>query len=147
MQQGSKANHTGKMFEREVQSLLESKQIHTEPPPKYKAAWFGTRLNQTDKWLPELDTQIELKYQAVGGTCDQKPFAELWNASENIPCKHYILVLGGPHWDTPRGNNIYESAKRMAASLDERSVGTLEGAQKLTVAKYPEFKEWINESC
>ena len=144
MQQGAKANYTGKQFERRVQILLESTKLGMGEPPKYEAAWgTGKKRNQTDKWLKDKDIQIELKWQAVSGTCDLKPFAELWNANQKINCVQYILVLGGPHWDTERGNNIYKEAKIMADVLNAGAARS--GAKKLSVMKFSEFKEWIHE--
>ena len=144
MQQGSKANFTGRQFESTVQQLLEDTGHSAVSPPRYEAVWgTGRQRNQTDKWLKNLDIQIELKYQAVPGTCDQKPFSELWNASQRVVCKQYILVLGGPHWDTPRGTGIYKEAKKMAALLNAQPKKG--GAKKISVMKYSDFKEWVRE--
>lgn len=143
MKQGSKANFTGKQFEKNVQLWLESTGKTPTKPPKYEAIWgTGKNRNQADKWLQDTDTQIELKYQSVPGTCDQKPFSELWNAHRRIKCNHYILILGGPHWDGTRGDSIYKEAKEMASYLSKTPAS---GAQKLSVFKYSEFKEVFNE--
>ena len=143
MQQGSKANYTGNQFEEDVQLWLESTGTTVKAPPKYEAIWgTGKVRNQADKWLPDSDTQIELKYQGVPGTVDYKPIAEIWNAHRRIKCNHYILILGGPHWDGARGHNIYQETKEMALFLSDVSSA---GAKKMSVFKYPEFKEWINE--
>tara|TARA_R100001443_G_C3301269_1_gene165346 strand:+ start:330 stop:761 length:432 start_codon:yes stop_codon:yes gene_type:complete len=141
MGDGAKANYTGKSFEKEVQKLLIERGYNPQKPPRYEAVWgTGRQRNQADKWLEGDDTQIELKYQSVPGTCDQKPFAELWNASRKISCQQYVLVLGGPHWETTRGNNIYEESKQMAEWLN--AIPNKTGAKKLSVMKYSEFKEW-----
>ena len=143
MQQGSKANHSGQKFEKEVSLWLESNGHTVKPSPQYEALWgTGKERNRADIYLPESDTQLELKRQAVPGTCDQKAFAELWNAHERIKCSHYILILGGSHWDSTRGNNIYQGAKKMAAVLN--GIPST-GAKKLSVFKYPEYQEWMNE--
>ena len=145
MQQGAKANFTGKQFERRVQALLLEAGHNVDEPPRYEAVWgTGRGRNQADKWLKDSDIQIELKYQAVPGTCDQKPFSELWNAKERISCNHYILVLGGPHWDSVRGKNIYKAAREMAGLLNN-GIHESKGAKKLSVMNLPEFKEWISE--
>jgi len=143
MQQGSKANHSGQKFEKEVSLWLESKGHVVQPPPRYEALWgTGKKRNRADIYLPDTDTQLELKRQNVPGTCDQKPFAELFNAHERIKCSHYILILGGSHWHGTRGHNMYQALKN-AASLLAGTPST--GAKKLSVFKYAEYKEWMNE--
>ena len=144
MQQGKKANHTGKRFHKKVEQFLVQSGHIVDAPPPYEAVWYGGfRLNKTDIYLKDIDTQIECKFQNVPGTCDQKVGLEIYNAHTNIRCEHYILVYGGDHWDKPRGNNIYKAAREMAA-LFNRTVPAL-GAKKISIMKYSEFKEWINE--
>ena len=145
MQQGMKANYTGKNFEREVKSFLMGSNYNPLSSPLYEALWYsgGARKNQSDMWLKKIDTQLELKFQNVSGTVDQKAFSELYNASERIDCEHYILIFGGAHWLKGRGKSICENAKQHA----EKLTNTLArgGARKLSAMRFDEFKEWIHE--
>lgn len=144
MLQGAKANNNGILFEKSVEQFLVQSGHTVYPSPRYKAVWHGgRRLNETDIYLKDIDTQIECKFQDVGGTADQKYGSEIQNAYEKIRCEHYILLYGGAHWDKPRGNNIYKAAQRLAALYNK--LEDKPGAKKISVMKLSEFKEWINE--
>jgi len=144
MNQGQKANLNGKMFHDECWDYLEKKGHNPQVPAGYEALWYGNRLNKTDIFLPDKNAQVECKFQTVSGTCDQKPFAELWNAYERVKCDYYVLLFGGSHWEeNTRGMNIFKEAKQMAAKLN--SFPRSNGAKKLKVMNSIEFKEWINE--
>jgi len=144
MKQGTKANLTGKIFHQNMVNYLRSWGYITKPPPLYEALWgSGTQRNQADIYLPELNTQIECKFQGVSGTVDQKAFAELYNAHQRIKCDHYILLFGGIHWESLRGNNIYKSAKEFANFLNQNSPHS-SGAKKLSVMKFDDFDKWAS---
>ena len=146
MNQGAKANMSGSMFHEGVEIFLTKKGFKTQQPPGYEAFWAGgTRLNQADIHIPEKDIQIECKYQKVPGSVDQKIHSEIVNAHYNNPCNHYILLLGGEHWESPRGNNIYEGAKKVARDLSLSPLAPDTGAKKVSVMKETEFKEFFNE--
>ena len=144
-QQGAEANRTGKSFENEVRNFLVNSNYKPLPSPLYEALWYsgGNRKNQSDIWLKKMDTQLELKFQNVSGTVDQKAFSELYNASERIDCAHFILVFGGAHWVKGRGKSIYENAKQHAKKLT--NTPSRDGARKLSAMTFDEFKEWIDE--
>ena len=146
MQQGAKANYSGKTFEAKVKSLLQENNHKPSTPPRYKSLWSSR--GQADIYLEESDTQIELKFQNVPGTADQKAFTEIYNAAKTNKCAHYILVLGGEHWKKGRGHSIYINAKEFAEAASQpigREAFSLNGAKKLSVMLDSEFEEWANE--
>tara|TARA_Y100000310_G_scaffold324523_1_gene386468 strand:+ start:1732 stop:2175 length:444 start_codon:yes stop_codon:yes gene_type:complete len=144
MNQGTKANFTGKEFHQNMVNHLMSCGYNTKSPPLYEALWGGgNQRNQADIYLPESNTQIECKFQGVPGTADQKAFAELYNAHQRIKCDRYILLFGGKHWESTRGNNIYKSAKEFANFLNQNSLHST-GAKKLSVMKVDDFDKWLN---
>jgi len=144
MNQGQRANLSGKMFHEKWCASLEKMGYTLQKPPGYKALWHGKRLNKTDIYIPEGDIQIECKYQAVSGTCDQKPFAEIWNAHERVKCNYYILLFGGRHWkENARGINIFKEAKKMADKLN--SIPSRHGAKEIKVMDSDELRGWLDE--
>lgn len=143
MSQGQKANQNGKMFEDETWDYLEKNGHSPLEPPGHEAIWFGgTRLNKTDIFLPARNIQIECKFQAVSGTCDEKLPTTLLNASEKVKCDYYILLYGGPHWtEHKRGANIIRFLKKFAGELNASPHS--DGAKKILVMDLDELKEWL----
>ena len=141
MQQGEKANYTGRKFHKHVENYLSKEGHLCEKPPKYEAIWgTGKKSNQADIYVRKNNTIIECKYQKVPGTADQKAAMELWNAKQRINCDHYILVLGGEHWTAPRGASICSSMKNMAKTLNA-SISVHSGAKKVSVMTIEEFEK------
>ena len=142
MNQGQKANFNGRIFHEGLCKTLEKKGFLLQDPPGYKSLWHGKQLNKTDIFIPERNIQIECKYQSVAGTCDQKTFAEIWNAHKKVECDYYVLLLEGPHWkENQRGVNIFKEAKKMADELN--STSSFHGAKKILVMDEDELLEWL----
>ena len=135
--QGQKANQTGRQFENKVKQLVS--EYGFEPTQKKYESKYSTR-SKTDVYLPEIDTVIECKYQGVSGTADQKGITEIANAIYTLNARRYIYVVGGPHWDTDRGNKMYSFCKQFVD--DQRDLNQLE---EILVLKYSEFKDWISK--
>lgn len=106
--QGRAANLSGKEFEEYIASILDSLDIQYETQTKYTNL-YGSPRARMDFYVPLLNLYIECKNQNVGGSVDEKiPFCLANLLAQDGDS---ILVLGGRHFATERGQHIIEWAK------------------------------------
>ncbi len=106
--QGAKANLSGKEFEEHIEIILDSLDVQYETQVKYTNL-YGSPRARIDFYIESLNLYIECKNQNVSGSVDEKiPFclANLLEQDGNS-----LLVLGGNHFKSQRGQHILEWAK------------------------------------
>ena len=115
MQQGAKANYTGKQFENLIAQQLDNLDIRYVEQHPFTSIYTHTA--KMDFYIADRDLAIEAKFQGVGGTVDQKiPY--VMHDLESHPAERGLLILGGAHFK--KRTSIYDWAKQFAAKSDKQ---------------------------
>lgn len=110
MKQGAKANLTGATFEQLVARILTENSIEYKTQVKYTNL-YGSNRCKIDFVVDEV--YIECKFQNVSGSVDEKlPFC-LLNLEQ---FENGMVILGGDHWYTERGEHIRQCCEQGALS-------------------------------
>lgn len=131
------AAHNGRAFRDDVRALLRVRGF--DPVQKHhRPIWATTHhaVEVVDAWVGRII--IECRFQRVSGSADTKLFADLYNAARSLDCADYIIVLGGQHWQTQRGQAIADAARTFASELTTE-------AKALHVMSIWELREWLKE--
>ena len=110
LNQGAQANLNGKMFEDRLEYVIQQFTNKYEKQVAYTNLYDSDRARMDFTINDGIDINIEAKYQKVSGSVDEKiPFC-----IENLlkQDKDGLLVLGGHHFYTPRGEKILAWAKK-----------------------------------
>jgi len=109
--QGAAANRSGKEFENHIASLLDSLDIAYDTQVPYKNL-YGSDMARMDFYIPSKHLYIECKNQNVSGSVDEKiPFC-IENLLGQVGEGNSMLVLGGAHFATQRGQDVYSWANK-----------------------------------
>ena len=129
--QGAQANLNGKMFENRIESIIQGKTANYESQVPYTNLYGSDRARMDFCIKGKINLNIECKYQKVSGSVDEKiPFC-----IENLlkQDKDGVLVLGGHHFYTPRGEKILAWAEN-----------TLKNT-KVSVVRADDFSDFLDE--
>ena len=110
LNQGAQANLNGKMFEDRLEYVIQQFTNKYEKQVAYTNLYDSDRARMDFTINDGIEINIEAKYQKVSGSVDEKiPFC-----IENLlkQDKDGLLVLGGHHFYTPRGEKILAWAKK-----------------------------------
>jgi len=112
--QGAQANLNGKMFENQIEYIIEGMCMlaatNYESQVPYTNLYGSDRARMDFCINGKINLNIECKYQKVSGSVDEKiPFC-----IENLlkQDKDGVLVLGGHHFYTARGENTRMGRKK-----------------------------------
>jgi hypothetical protein len=131
LNQGVQANLNGKMFEDRLEYVIQQFTDKYEKQVAYTNLYDSNRARMDFTINDGIDINIEAKYQKVSGSVDEKiPFC-----IENLlkQDKDGLLVLGGHHFYTPRGEKILAWAKKK-----------LKG-EKVSIIRADEFKAFLTD--
>jgi len=133
--QGAQANLNGKMFENQIEYIIEGMCMlaatNYESQVPYTNLYGSDRARMDFCINGKINLNIECKYQKVSGSVDEKiPFC-----IENLlkQDKDGVLVLGGHHFYTARGEKILAWAEN-----------TLKNT-KVSVVKADGFSDYLEE--
>jgi hypothetical protein len=145
--QGALAVQSGSLNERNLYEAV-SELGFAPTKRKYAAIWCADsskRLSEVDMEVAELGIVAELKFQSSSGTVDQKGACELYNAGQTIECEHFVLVFGGSHWDSGRGQKLFNEYQQLADKFNKYPKDFCIAAKKLYVMKNDEYIEFVKE--
>lgn len=129
------AVQNGQAFRDDVRALLRVRgfdPVQTQHRPVWATSYHVAET--VDTWVGRII--IECRFQRVSGSADTKLFADLYNAAKSLDCADYIIVLGGQHWQTKRGEAIADAARTFAAEQSTE-------AKQLHVMTLWELREWL----
>lgn len=78
------------------------------------------------------------RFQHASGSADTKIFADLYSAARSLDCHVYVVLLGGQHWQTQRGQAVANAARTFASELTTE-------AREMHVMSIWELREWLKE--
>ncbi len=128
---GATATQNGKQFEQRIETIIQSKTADYKAQAPYTNLYGSNRARMDFYINGTIDLNIECKFQKVSGSVDEKiPFCiENLLAQDNDG----VLVLGGHHLDTPRGELILAWAKERLAE------------ERVSVIKADDFSDYLDE--
>ena len=131
LSQGAQATFSGKQFEQRIETIIQSKTADYISQAPYTNLYGSNRARMDFYINGTIDLNIECKFQKVSGSVDEKiPFC-----IENLlkQDKDGVLVLGGHHFDTPRGELILAWAKERLAE------------ERVSVVRADEFEAFLTD--
>ena len=128
---GATANLNGKTFENRIEYIIQGKTANYESQVPYTNLYGSNRARMDFYINGKIDLNVECKFQKVSGSVDEKiPFC-----IENLlkQDKDGVLVLGGHHFYTPRGELILAWAKEKLEN------------ERVSVVRADSFSDWLDE--
>ena len=107
---GATATLNGKQFEKRIENVIQSKTANYKAQSPYTNLYGSPRARMDFHINGTIDLNIECKFQKVSGSVDEKiPFCIENLLRQN---KKGVLVLGGSHFYTTRGELILAWAEK-----------------------------------
>ena len=135
------AAQNGRAFRDDVRALLRLRGL--EPvQTEYRPIWATSR-HVAESCIVDYAGQsrslgIECRFQHASGSADTKIFADLYSAARSLDCHVYVVLLGGQHWQTQRGQAVANAARTFASELTTET-------KALNVMSIWELREWLKE--
>ena len=131
----NQANKNGREFREDMRAIMRLRGFEPERRV-HRPAWATEGSSYFIDFAGDSGIAVECTFQRASGSADVKVFADIYSASVALDCRHYVIVLGGQHWESPRGMAIASAARDFAAreSTDDK---------QLHVMTLWEFREWL----